>query len=666
MDTHYRRGLLTTAGLVLALAGLLMLVTGCDEDKIEKTIGNQTAASVEKEYGVNNDPVLQEWVDTLGHRLVGQSHRQNIPYHFAVVRSDMVNAFAAPYGHVYVTEGFLGFATSEDEVAFVMSHEVGHVANRDSIKSVKQGLLFNIGTMLLGSQGEALGNMGGLGAGLLLMHYSRGDEQDADKCGVQYAYAAGYDPQGGLNFFQRMASELETDKPSSLEHLLLTHPPTASRIAAAKAAPEENLQDPAVASHIGRTYARRYAFATATTYYNMALQKKPEAVETRLTLADAYEKQGLYDRARAQYEAVLQREPQNAPAAVGLRALRQSPLPYTPARPGDQQLASSSLAAAGNAEQETAALLANTTKYTNSAVKLVAANSAVATGSISSLMSISGETKQLGDRGNEVFVQGNAAVTAANDCAFAMEGINSDLTRITNLLRANAVQAKQALGRIAQGQGMAGDAAVYRRALLETRSGDRDIEHTIVAAQSTTADVQTATRNAATTVSAMSTMVNSKTPDRCIYGVRCAAEETTKQAQAAREGVNKVKRMTAVAESRALLAKMNLAALGATPEIRRVYSGMIAYYCNSTPQQVESLREKGLGLGDAAFVLMAARSTKAPVTSYVSAVGTDTSVIEGLTDRGFSVQGPLPLLRFLSYAMDREATARGEGHSEGL
>lgn len=658
MNFRYRGGLLMNLGLLLALAGLLVLIAGCDEDSVEKSLGKQTAASVEKEYGVNNDPVMQEWVDTLGHRLVGQCPRQNIEYRFRVVNTDMVNAFAAPYGYVYVTQGFLEFAKSEDEAAFVLGHEVGHVANRDSIKSVKKSILFNIGLALVGSKNDSLANMGGIGAGLLLLSYTRGDEQDADTCGCSYCYNAGYDPQGGVDFFTRLETELEKDKPSSLEHMFLTHPPTDTRIAATKARPEENLQDPAVASHIGRTYARRYAFATATTYYNMALEKKPGAVETRLTLADAYEKQGLYDRAKAQYEAVLQHDPGNVPATTGLQALAAARQQYTVAPPADQQAASASLPAAEAADQETAALVTASSNYANSTARTTATNSAVASKSISSLMGVSGQSKELGDRGNEVFVLGNGAVCQANDCAFTMESINSDLARVTNLLRANAVAVRAGLARTAQGQGMAGDAAIYRRALLETRWGDQQIERAMVAAQDTAADVQTATRNAATTVNAMSTMVNSKTPERYIFPVRSAAEDTCRQALTAREGVNKVKRMTAMAESRALLAKLNLAALGATPEVRRVYDGMVAYYCNATPEQVASLRQKGLGFGDAAFVLMAARSAQAPASSYLGVVN-DNAVIEGLKDHGFNFQGPLPLLRFLSSAMDREVEARG-------
>lgn len=644
--------------LIVAIAvGLAALLSGCDEDDVERSIGKQTAASVEKEYGVNTDPVMQDWINTLGHRLVGQSGRQNIAYNFKVVNTDMVNAFAAPWGYVYLTQGFLGFARSEDEVAFVLGHEVGHVANRDSIKSFKKSILFNIGAALLGGKNETLGNIGGLGGTLLLLHYSRDDERDADVAGSTWAYAAGYDPAGGQEFFKRLASDLEKEKPSSLEHLLLTHPPTENRLAAVKLRPEQDVNDPAVASHIGRSYARRYAFATASSFYKQALEKKPEAVDTRLTLGEAYARQGLYDLARAQYEAVLQREPENSFAATGLQAMA-GPAPRSrPATAGDLQIAAAALPTVKVADEDTAALVETGRVYTVTSAGDIKANSTMAKGTISSLMEVSNLQKELTDRGNQVFLQANGAVSSANDSAFTMESMNGDLRRVTEMLRDNALTLKVAMAQAAEGKGEAGDAAIYRRAMMETRYGEKQIGRTFAEAEATTAEVEKATRAARTTVEAMSTMVNAKSPDRYIFPLRSAAEETQRKAEAAQAGVKKVKRMTAMAESRALLAKLNLMALGASPEIRRVYDGMVGYYCNATPTQVSELRAQGMGFGDAAFVLMAARSKKAPASSYVGIVN-DNKVIEGLRDQGFNFQGPVALLKFLDHAMTREAAAR--------
>ncbi|MBU0610343.1 MAG: hypothetical protein KKI08_20850, partial [Armatimonadetes bacterium] len=87
--------------VLLALLAVALLA-GCNQDDIERNLGQQTSVAIEKEFGLNQDPVLAAWIATLGHSLVGQSARQNIPYHFRVIDTDMVNAFAAPWGYVYV------------------------------------------------------------------------------------------------------------------------------------------------------------------------------------------------------------------------------------------------------------------------------------------------------------------------------------------------------------------------------------------------------------------------------------------------------------------------------------------------------------------------------------------------------------------------------------
>jgi DNA polymerase-1 len=215
---------------------------------VERTIGRQTAVAVEQEFGVNRDPVLAEWVNGMGQRLVGQSHRQYIEYSFKVVDTDMVNAFAAPWGYIYVTRGLMTFVDSEDEIAFILGHEVGHVANRDAIKSTKKSILFSLGAALLGAAtNRTVGELGEIGAGLTLMHYSREDERDADVSGAVTSYGAGYNPAAGTDFFARLMAEEEKGGTSSIEHLFLTHPETPTRINALKKRPELNLEDPAVA-----------------------------------------------------------------------------------------------------------------------------------------------------------------------------------------------------------------------------------------------------------------------------------------------------------------------------------------------------------------------------------------------------------------------------------
>ena len=128
---------------VAALA-VVMALSGCDEDDIERSIGKQTASAVEKQYTIDDDPLLNEWINNMGQTLVAHTGRQHIPYTFKVIDTDMVNAFAAPYGHIYFLRGMLDFADTEDEVWFICGHEITHVVKRDSIKSLKKSLLYSL------------------------------------------------------------------------------------------------------------------------------------------------------------------------------------------------------------------------------------------------------------------------------------------------------------------------------------------------------------------------------------------------------------------------------------------------------------------------------------------------------------------------------------------
>ena len=108
---------------------------------------------------------MNAWLDHMGQTLVGHSRRQDIPYEFKVIDTGMVNAFAAPYGHIYVTRGFLDFADTEDEIWMVMGHEIGHIVHRDSIKSFKRSLIWSILNAVLTSESQTAGDIAGIGLG---------------------------------------------------------------------------------------------------------------------------------------------------------------------------------------------------------------------------------------------------------------------------------------------------------------------------------------------------------------------------------------------------------------------------------------------------------------------------------------------------------------------
>ncbi|MFW5866233.1 MAG: M48 family metalloprotease, partial [Armatimonadota bacterium] len=157
----------------VALTALMVAGTGCDEGDVEEILGDMSAASIESAYEIDRDPLINEWLANRGHTIVSHTRRQNIPYSFSVIETDLVNAFAAPYGHVYVTSGFLDFARTEDEVGMVLAHEIGHIVNRDSIKRFKQNLIFGVLAQIISGESNTAGEVVGVGLGLLSPQYSR-------------------------------------------------------------------------------------------------------------------------------------------------------------------------------------------------------------------------------------------------------------------------------------------------------------------------------------------------------------------------------------------------------------------------------------------------------------------------------------------------------------
>ena len=197
-----RRASLTLV-LVLATACATNPVTGKRELSLmseaqEIQIGQSQDAEVRREMGVYRDPALQDYVSTIGLRLARASERPDLPWHFTVVDSPAVNAFALPGGYIYITRGIMPFLENEAQLAGVLGHEIGHVTARHASQQYSRatgaqlGLIF--GSILL-PQTRPLAQLGESGLGLLFLKYSRDNETQADELGVGYATRAGYDPR---------------------------------------------------------------------------------------------------------------------------------------------------------------------------------------------------------------------------------------------------------------------------------------------------------------------------------------------------------------------------------------------------------------------------------------------------------------------------------------
>jgi hypothetical protein len=198
----------------------------------EIAIGRQAAMEVEKQAKLVEDPIVTEYINRVGQNIVLNSDAK-VPFTIKVIDSDEVNAFALPGGFFYVNKGLILAADSEAELAGVMAHEIAHVAGRHAMENYGKMTAMNYG-MLAGIifggpiAGGVLQNAGGLTQAMAFFKFSRGAEEEADRLGVQYLYASGYDPTGMATMFEKLNSK-NKKKPGTLSKLFSSHPQSIER-----------------------------------------------------------------------------------------------------------------------------------------------------------------------------------------------------------------------------------------------------------------------------------------------------------------------------------------------------------------------------------------------------------------------------------------------------
>ncbi len=200
----------------------------------EIALGRQSDPEIKREMGVYHDPRLQEYVQSIGMTLARASERPNLPWHFTVLDSPAVNAFALPGGYIYLTRGILPFLDDEAQLAGVLGHEIGHVTARHSAQQYTTQTGAGIGLMLLSifvPESRPFQGVAEQAAGLLFLKYGRDDELQADGLGVRYAARTAWDPSGVqhmLNTLSRLDKAAGTTK--GVPNWLSTHPTPQDRV----------------------------------------------------------------------------------------------------------------------------------------------------------------------------------------------------------------------------------------------------------------------------------------------------------------------------------------------------------------------------------------------------------------------------------------------------
>jgi predicted Zn-dependent protease len=300
--------------LLMVLVSMMVVLAGCTVNPVtgEKQLdllGEAQEIEMGKSFypqaiqgslGPIADDELQRRVSEVGQSLVEVSHRPALPWEFVAVNEPEVNAFALPGGKICITRGLLSRFESEDGMAAVLGHEVGHVTARHAVAAYNRQLLAT--ALVVGSaiymeakdvEHRQLYTFGAVvGAQLVLAHYSREQERQCDELGLEYAVSAGFSPHGMVETHAVLLS-LHDREPGAIERMFASHPMSRERLATAErrvaALPEDvrsrPLRKQEYRRYAGEVIERRPAWDLAREAQHLLAKDKDLDAEARLAEA---------------------------------------------------------------------------------------------------------------------------------------------------------------------------------------------------------------------------------------------------------------------------------------------------------------------------------------------------------------------------------------------
>ena len=317
----------------LACTALAVVLSGCETNAVtgerelrllgdaqERSIGEEQYVQQRQQSGGDYvaDPALVSYVQSVGAKVAAQSDR-DLPYEFVVVNDSSLNAWALPGGKIGINRGLLVAMQDEAELASVLGHEVVHAAAGHTSNRLAKGQLGQLGVAILGAVLDDPGARelavaaGGLVNAGVMASFSRQDELEADRFGIEYMARAGYDPQGAVRLQQTF---LAKSKGGGGVPLFASHPPSADRVEA-----NQRIAAQYAAGKVGKAEYRR---ATANL---RAAQPAYDAYDKGVKALSEKD----FESARVQAQAAIAKEPREnlfyelkARAHLGLGQLTQA------------------------------------------------------------------------------------------------------------------------------------------------------------------------------------------------------------------------------------------------------------------------------------------------------------------------------------------------------
>ena len=222
-----------------ALAAALVILSACSVSQDQEVaLGKQSADEINAQLPIIDDPGISAYIQALGDSIAKTTSRADLDWHFYVVNTEQVNAFALPGGYVYVNRGLIETADRLDELAGTLGHEIGHVIQRHSVKQMQSQQKANAGLAIVctltsichSGLAQVAVNVGG---SALFARHSRADELQADSEAVVNVVRAGFDPEGVPGLFEALLKQRQS-QPSKVSGWFASHPLEEQRIDRAK------------------------------------------------------------------------------------------------------------------------------------------------------------------------------------------------------------------------------------------------------------------------------------------------------------------------------------------------------------------------------------------------------------------------------------------------